>query len=177
MIKRFVIYITLVAVVMACQSGSNKENQTSTDTTSHKEHKHSHKGKTNTNNSEENFDCRHCGMPSQEYPKWKAKIVTETGNIWYCSPRCMFISILNKEKGPKGVKSIEVISYYDTKPIDAQTAFYVTGSDVLGPMGHDLVPLKDKAAAEDFKNEHKGQTIVTFKDVNMKIIQELVNKQ
>ena len=172
MIKRFVIYITLVAVVMACQSNTHKENNN----TSHKGHPHTHKDKTTTS-TKENFDCRHCGMPSQEYPKWKAKVVTKTGNIWYCSPRCMFISTLDKEKGPKDIKSIEVISYYDTKPIDAKTAMYVIGSDVLGPMGHDLVPLKDKAAAKDFKNDHKGEAIVAFGDVNMKMIQALVDKE
>ncbi|HAS46310.1 MAG TPA: nitrous oxide reductase accessory protein NosL [Microscillaceae bacterium] len=176
MIIRVVIYIALVALVIACQSTNKENNTTNTDASSHKGHKHAHNDKENTT-TKENFDCRHCGMPSQEYPKWKAKVVTETGNVWYCSPRCMFISTLDKQKGPKGIKSIEVISYYDTKPIDAKTAMYVIGSDVLGPMGHDLVPLKDKAAATDFKNEHKGEAIVTFDKVTMQMIQALVDKE
>jgi len=166
--------MALVALIMACQSKTSQENNTTnTDVSSHKKHKHTHNDKA----TKESFDCRYCGMPSQEYPKWKAKVVTATGNIWYCSPRCMFISTLDKEKGPKSVKSIKVISYYDTKPIDAKTAMYVIGSDVIGPMGHDLVPLKDKAAAKDFKNEHKGDAIVTFDKVTMKMIQALVDKE
>ena len=176
MIKKWIIYITLVTIAMACQSNSKKENH-NTHTTSHQGHQHGHEGHTTTDNSKVNYDCRHCGMPSQEYPKWKVKVVTEKGPIWYCSPRCMFISVKKKDNGHKGIKSIDVISYYATNTIDAKTALYVTGSDILGPMGHDLVPLKDKAAAKDFKNEHKGQTIVSFDDVNMKIIQALVDKE
>lgn len=173
--KQHFIYIIIALTFVACQNNSSNENNKNTSNTAHKEHKHNDKEGKKT--AKVNYDCRHCGMPSQDFPKWKAKVVAETGEVWYCSPRCMFINTLNKEKAPKGIQSIKVISYYETKAIDAKKAMYVTESDVLGPMGHDLVPLKDAAAAKDFKNEHKGKAILPFDKVTMKIIQELVNKE
>lgn len=47
------------------------------------------------------------------------------------------------------------------------------GSDVLGPMGHELVPLENEADARDFLKEHKGHRVVTFDQVTPEIIGEL----
>ena len=55
--------------------------------------------------------------------------------------------------------------YYNLQPIDAKTALYVIGSDVLGPMGHEFVPLANMADAEDFMKEHKGKRILRFDQV------------
>ena len=173
--KQHFLYIIIALVFVACQNNSN--NKDNKDTSAKTQQGHKHNDKEGKKTAKVNYDCRHCGMPSQDFPKWKAKAVAETEEVWYCSPRCMFINTLNKEKAPKGIKLIEVISYYDTKPIDAKKAMYVTESDVLGPMGHDLVPLKDEAAAKDFKNEHKGKAILPFDKVTMKIIQQLVDKE
>jgi copper chaperone NosL len=58
-----------------------------------------------------------------------------------------------------------VTDYYNLQLIDAKAAFYVIGSDVLGPMGHELVPLATRADAEDFMKEHKGRRILGFAEV------------
>lgn len=170
--KQYIFCVLATLLLIGCQSNENK---TKTNT-----HQHGHKGPSSESKkagNKVNYDCRHCGMPSQDFPKWKAKVVADAGEVWYCSPRCMFINTLNEAKAPKGIQAIQVISYYDTQAIDAKTAFYVTESDVLGPMGHDLVPLKDKKAAEDFKAEHQGKNIFAFAEVDMKTIKALVNKQ
>ena len=41
--------------------------------------------------------------------------------------------------------TIAVTDYYAVEPIAARDAWYVVGSDVLGPMGHELVPLATEA--------------------------------
>jgi nitrous oxide reductase accessory protein NosL len=41
----------------------------------------------------------------------------------------------------------------------------VVGSDVLGPMGHEMVPLAGKEDAADFIKDHKGTRILTFEQV------------
>lgn len=43
---------------------------------------------------------------------------------------------------------IYVTDFYNLERIDARKAYFVVGSDVLGPMGHELVPLASKADAE-----------------------------
>ena len=57
--------------------------------------------------------------------------------------------------------------------IDAHAAWYVIGSDVLGPMGHELVPLATQAEAEDFLRDHKGRKIVRFADVTPALLEQL----
>jgi nitrous oxide reductase accessory protein NosL len=60
---------------------------------------------------------------------------------------------------------IAVTDYYNLQPTDAKTALYVIGSDVLGPMGHEFVPLAGMADAEDFMKEHKGKRILRFDQI------------
>jgi nitrous oxide reductase accessory protein NosL len=58
-----------------------------------------------------------------------------------------------------------VTDYYRVKPIDATTALYVAGSDVMGPMGHELVPLENRDDAETFARDHGGTEILLFDEV------------
>jgi Predicted lipoprotein involved in nitrous oxide reduction len=49
----------------------------------------------------------------------------------------------------------------------------VIGSDVLGPMGHELLPFKDQEAAQEFLEDHKGNSIIRYQDVTPAIIESL----
>jgi nitrous oxide reductase accessory protein NosL len=42
------------------------------------------------------------------------------------------------------LEAIGVTDYYRVQRIDAHKAYYVVGSDVLGPMGHELIPLETR---------------------------------
>jgi nitrous oxide reductase accessory protein NosL len=61
--------------------------------------------------------------------------------------------------------AIWVTDFYSLQAVDARKAWYVIGSDVLGPMGHELVPLAGKEDAADFLKDHKGRRILTFEQV------------
>ncbi len=61
--------------------------------------------------------------------------------------------------------AIRVTDFYNLQPVDARKAFYVIGSDVLGPMGHELVPLASREDAADFLKDHKGRRILSFDQV------------
>jgi copper chaperone NosL len=43
--------------------------------------------------------------------------------------------------------------------------FFVTNSDVMGPMGKELIPVRTREAAETFRKEHKGDALFTFEQV------------
>lgn len=58
-----------------------------------------------------------------------------------------------------------VKDYYTLKWIAAREAFYVTGSEVYGPMGHEFIPFADRKAAESFRQDHKGSGIVAFSEI------------
>ncbi|MBP6809848.1 MAG: nitrous oxide reductase accessory protein NosL, partial [Chromatiaceae bacterium] len=61
--------------------------------------------------------------------------------------------------------AIAVTEYYGLDRIPARDAWFVIGSDVLGPMGHELVPLASEADAQEFLRDHAGQRILRFDDV------------
>jgi nitrous oxide reductase accessory protein NosL len=54
--------------------------------------------------------------------------------------------------------------------IEARQAYYVIGSDVLGPMGHELIPLENQADAEEFLHDHGGTRILRFKEVTLPLL-------
>ena len=66
-----------------------------------------------------------------------------------------------------------VTNYYDGARIDAASAVYVLGSDVLGPMGHELVPHADEADAKEFMGDHKGRRILHFAEITPAILDAL----
>lgn len=115
--------------------------------------------------------CPVCGMLVSKYPNWVATMVYKDGHAhhfdgakdmfkyWFDPPK--YVANHSQDM----VKSIWVTEYYGLQKVDARKAFYVIGSDVLGPMGHEFVPLASKADAEDFIKEHKGKQVLTFDQV------------
>lgn len=111
--------------------------------------------------------CAHCGMIYEKYPKWHATVATaDERTLYYCSNRCMFVHLLESDP-PKDIEAVNVVDYYDLKDIDGLEAFYVVGSDVVGPMGKGFVALSSQEAAEEFTKEHKGQKVLKFGDVTL----------
>lgn len=123
--------------------------------------------------------CPVCGMFVYKYPKWVARVVMKNGEYYfYDGAKDMFKHIFDTAKYTPGksvqdMASIVVTDYYETELIDAKTAYYVLGSDVLGPMGHELLPFKDEASAKEFMEDHKGNKIIRFQDVTPDIIKSL----
>ena len=63
-----------------------------------------------------------------------------------------------------------VTSYYDREPIRARDAYFVIGSDVLGPMGAELIPHAGREAAEEFQRDHGGSAILGFDGVTEEVL-------
>ncbi len=79
----------------------------------------------------------------------------------------------NPAKNKEDIAAILVTDYYNLKLIDGFQAFYVSGSDVYGPMGKELIPFKDAPAAKEFKVDHKGESILAFKEITPELIKTL----
>jgi nitrous oxide reductase accessory protein NosL len=69
--------------------------------------------------------------------------------------------------------SIQVKDYYGLKHVDARSAHYVLGSDVLGPMGKELVPFAGEASAREFLKDHHGKKLLLFQDITPIVLKEL----
>lgn len=78
-------------------------------------------------------------------------------------------------RGRKSVRgaSIFVTDYYTVKLIDGRRAWYVIGSDVLGPMGRELIPFEKKADALVFMKDHQGKKVLKFDQVTPAIVKGL----
>jgi nitrous oxide reductase accessory protein NosL len=49
----------------------------------------------------------------------------------------------------------------------------VIGSDVLGPMGHELIPLETREDAEEFLRDHRGVRILRRDEVTAELLERL----
>jgi nitrous oxide reductase accessory protein NosL len=115
--------------------------------------------------------CPVCGMLVSKYPNWVATIVYKDGHahhfdgakdmfkFWFDPPK--YVAAHSRDM----IASVWVTDYYGLQKIDARKARYVIGSDVLGPMGHEFVPLESQADANDFLKEHSGKRVLTFEQV------------
>lgn len=110
--------------------------------------------------------CPVCGMRVEMHKKFASAIELEDGKAYYfCGTGCMIKSWLHPEvfigSAKAQLKRAVAPEYFAGKYVDALTARWVAGSDVVGPMGPALVPLKDDADLATFKKRHGGKT--TFK--------------
>jgi nitrous oxide reductase accessory protein NosL len=115
--------------------------------------------------------CPVCGMLVSKYPHWVATITYKDGHahhfdgakdlfkFWFDPPR--YAPGHRRED----MLALWVTDFYDLRRIDARQAHFVIGSDVLGPMGHELVPLASADDAQAFLKEHKGKRVLRFDEV------------
>lgn len=115
--------------------------------------------------------CPVCGMVVSKYPEWVATIVYEDGHAhFFDGAKDMFKFWFDPPKYAPGhsrenMVRIEVTDYYYVESIDAKTAYYVIGSSVYGPMGHEFIPHATLEEAEDFMADHGGVRILRFDEV------------
>ena len=115
--------------------------------------------------------CPVCGMFVTRYPDWIATVVFADGTAFHFDgPKDFFKFIAAVPKYAAGrsadqITAMGVTDYYDLRRIAAETALYAVGSDVLGPMGHDFVPLVSDADAADFMRDHAGKRLLRFADI------------
>ena len=123
--------------------------------------------------------CPVCGMLVSKYPNWVAVVDYKDGHAhFFDGAKDLFKFLPAPEKYAPGhsaeqIAAIRVTDYYGLTRIDARSAYFVIGSDVLGPMGHELIPLASEADAKDFLREHKGSRILRFDEVTPALIARL----
>ncbi len=115
--------------------------------------------------------CPVCGMFVAPYPYWVATVLWRDGAaVHFDGAKDFFKYLFDLKKYAPGrqrtdIQALGVTDYYATVRIDATAAWYVVGSDVLGPMGHELVALDSEADAREFMADHKAQRVLRFADV------------
>lgn len=117
--------------------------------------------------------CAVCGMFISKYKTWIAQIIYSDGSYAaFDGPKDMFkyylqLSTYAPAKKPSDIAAVYVSEYYSAKLMDAKQMLYVVGSNVLGPMGDELIAVASEEKAREFMKDHNGKGILKFKEVTL----------
>lgn len=123
--------------------------------------------------------CPVCGMFVAKYPDWLAQIQFQDGSrVFFDGAKDMLKYFFAPERYTPGRKAAEVAAlwvsdYYTLTPVDGRRAYYVQGSNIYGPMGRELIPFQEEAAAREFLKDHQGQTVLTFPQITPELVGSL----
>jgi len=123
--------------------------------------------------------CPVCGMFVAKYPDWTAIITfKDNSSLFFDGAKDLFIYYHGMKKYTPGKKQSEIAAitvrdYYALKQIDARSAWFVLGSDIYGPMGHELIPFTKEGEAKEFMRDHKGKKIIRFGEVTAQMLKGL----
>lgn len=112
--------------------------------------------------------CEVCGMFVAPYQQWLAVVVFKDGSqVYFDGPKDLFIFLFDLDRYrpgavPADVADCFVTEYYRAELLPVGELLFVTGSDVLGPMGQELIPVLGREAAETFRRDHGGKKIMRF---------------
>ena len=123
--------------------------------------------------------CPVCGMFVAKYPDFLAQIIFSDGSsAVFDGAKDMFkyyfdLKTYNSSKEISDIASVYVTDYYDMQLVDGKKSWYVSGSDVFGPMGRELMPFVVETDAREFMKDHSGKAMLLFDEVTPAIIQGL----
>jgi copper chaperone NosL len=114
--------------------------------------------------------CPVCAMKVALYPKFACTMELVDGRKFsFCTSGCMIRSWLHPEVYLEAEKAdiqyVWVQDYFTVQKIDGTSAFWVAGSDVIGPMGRAYVPLKSEHDVEAFKRRHGGKLVFRLPEI------------
>jgi nitrous oxide reductase accessory protein NosL len=120
--------------------------------------------------------CPVCGMFVARYPDWIAEVrFADGGYAVFDGAKDLFKFLAAPGRYLPGragseVRAIWVTDYYAVRPVDGRAAHFVLGSDVLGPMGRELVPFACREEAEEFRRDHHGTRVLRFEEVTADVL-------
>lgn len=126
--------------------------------------------------------CPVCGMKVARHAKFASAIqLKDNTTFYFCGTGCMIRSWMHPEvflATPKDTLLKPVArEYFTGKPIDARMALWVAGSDIVGPMGPALVPLKDEKSVAVFMRRHGGKATFRLNEMDDQKWLEITGKK
>jgi copper chaperone NosL len=120
--------------------------------------------------------CPVCGMFVAKYREWVATVLFADGTpVHFDGAKDFFKYLADVGKYSPGrsreqIVGMGVTEYYALQLVEAKDALYVIGSDVLGPMGHELIPLMNQEDGDDYMKDHFGKQLLTFEEVSAPLL-------
>ena len=116
--------------------------------------------------------CPVCGMFVAPYPDWIASLSFSDDSVLYFDGAKdllrYYFSLPSKEdsRTRADISDIYVTDYYSGQTVSAKHVFFISGSDIYGPMGAELIPVTGESAAASFFLDHKGQKMLRFEQLS-----------
>jgi nitrous oxide reductase accessory protein NosL len=112
-----------------------------------------------------------------KYPVWVTQLHLRDGKVlFFDGVKDLMVFYRSPEKYSaqgKDITEVWVKDYYTLEWLDGRKAFYVIGSDVYGPMGHEFIPFAGAEEAENFKKDHKGTQIIPFDGITPTLLETM----
>jgi hypothetical protein len=112
--------------------------------------------------------CASCGMVVDPTSRWFAEIEIQGKTQGFDTPKCALRYRLSK--APQG--QVWVRSYYKQQRVPATAVLFLVGSDVLGPMGADLVPVEPELEPK-FRTEHRAQQAYPLDKLTLPLVESI----
>ena len=113
--------------------------------------------------------CRVCGMYIDQYQKSAAELVFKDGQKEYtCGVACMLREV-EDAGGISAFQSVKVHDWVSGELVDAQTATYVIGSNVIPDMVPNYIAFAKREEAEAFAAKEGGEVIdfnIAYDDIS-----------
>jgi hypothetical protein len=111
--------------------------------------------------------CAYCGMKIDAASPWRADLVrADASHVRFDTPRCAFLAW---RTGRVAATGIELQEYYDRTWRKGEDLRFAFGSDVLGPMGAEVVPV-DPSRAEKFARDHSATKVAPLSEVTAALL-------
>lgn len=126
--------------------------------------------------------CPICGMFPARLPEYAAALqLNDNRTFYFCSNRCLVGAWRNSETylgvPADAIKRVIVLDYFDGTPVDGRSAWWIAGSDVIGPMGPALVTLKADDQVAVFKERHGGSLVFRLDQVDAALWSKIVSPE
>lgn len=113
--------------------------------------------------------CAQCGMYADMAPRWMTGWGEGENAQFFDGPKCLFRWTDAQSKDRAEAWATE---YYSQNRRPASSLVYVIGSDVLSPMGDDLVPIEGQERATQFAADHGGR-VIPFSGITPDVLRSL----
>ncbi|MCL7486576.1 MAG: nitrous oxide reductase accessory protein NosL [Desulfobulbaceae bacterium] len=122
--------------------------------------------------------CSVCGMFVAKYENWIVQVrFADDRVMFFDGVKDMLVFYFNprkySDKERQDISEIWVKDYYSLGWLDGRKAFYVTGSDVYGPMGKEFIPFDSRESADNFLRDHQGREVLRFEEITDDIVQSM----
>jgi nitrous oxide reductase accessory protein NosL len=120
--------------------------------------------------------CPVCGMYADMDTLWVTEIELKDGTKYqFESPVHAFSFYLQPEKFTDGkvkrsqITHFKVREWFTGELMEAESLHFLAHSQMKGPMGMDLVPIKDEAKGKELEKKYKGR-LIHFGDISKEFI-------